>query len=101
MYPAINCGLVYSYGGAEIAEQAARTLGEIVNVGDLLLFDWYRQSAPSIINDAASTQPTAEAAEQVWVVHKAGVGLSHGPVISRENQLGRQPAAHLLYTLVT
>lgn len=40
MYPAINCCLIYSYGGAEIAEQVARTLGETADVSDLLLFDW-------------------------------------------------------------
>lgn len=40
MYPAVNCGLVYSYGGAEIAQQLAQALGETVNVDGLLLFDW-------------------------------------------------------------
>jgi hypothetical protein len=40
MYPAINCGLTYSHGGAKIAEQVARAFGETANVGDLLLFDW-------------------------------------------------------------
>lgn len=42
MYPAINCGLVYSHGGAEIAKQVAEALGETADVDGLLLFKWKR-----------------------------------------------------------
>lgn len=40
MYPAINCALVYSWAGAEIANQVAQALGESVIVDGLLQFEW-------------------------------------------------------------
>lgn len=39
MYPAINCGLVYSNGGAQIAKQVAAALGDSVDVSGLRLFE--------------------------------------------------------------
>lgn len=39
LYPAINCGLVYSRGGAEIARQVAAVFGEPVDVSGLHLFE--------------------------------------------------------------
>lgn len=38
LYPAVNCGLVYSIGGASIATQTAAALDEDVDIDGLLVF---------------------------------------------------------------